>query len=131
MNEGDSTDLDAFVTFIYTPDTQRAFSFYEEVLGLPLIHDEGVARIYRIAGAGHLGVCQESEGRPSEPRGLCLSLITDDVDDWYARLTAKGVATEGPPKALPQYGVYSFFLRDPDGHLIEVQRFDNPDWATT
>ena len=131
MTRGNQTKLDAFVTFIYTPDTVRAFAFYEDILGLSLIHDEGVARIYRIAGSGYLGVCQEGEGRPCEPRGVCLSLITDDVDGWYKRLTAKGLTTKGPPASLPQYGVYSFFLRDPDGHLIEVQRFDNPDWAMT
>jgi len=38
------------------------------------------------------------------------------------------VETDGAPKALPQFGVYSFFLRGPDGHVIEVQRFKNPAW---
>ena len=41
------------------------------------------------------------------------------------------VLGEQPPEieeALAEYGVYSFFLRDPDGYLIEIQRFDDPDW---
>ena len=122
------TMFDGFVTFIYTPDTERAFRFYEEDLGLPLIHDEGVARIYGIAARAYLGVCRESTARPCRPEGVCLSLVCDDVDGWYERLTARGIVCEGPPEALPQYGVYSFFLRDPDGHLIEVQRFDDPRW---
>jgi catechol 2,3-dioxygenase-like lactoylglutathione lyase family enzyme len=122
-------DFDALVTFIYTPDTDRAFRFYETVLGLKLVRDEGAARIYRIAAGGYLGICRASPDRPCRPDGICLTLVTDDVDGWYARLSACGVAAEGPPKALPEYGVYSFFLRDPDGYLIEVQRFADSDWA--
>jgi catechol 2,3-dioxygenase-like lactoylglutathione lyase family enzyme len=120
--------LDALVTFIYTPDTDRAFRFYETVLGLKLVRDEGAARIYRVAGGGYLGVCRESPQRPCRPDGICLSLVSDDVDGWHATLIARGAAVEGPPAKLEQYGVYSFFLRDPDGHLIEVQRFDDPNW---
>jgi len=120
--------FDGFVTFIYTPDPQRAFRFYEDMLGLPLVRDEGAARIYRIAAGGYLGVCRESSERPCRPDGICLSLVTDDVDGWHERLAARGVIAEGPPVALPEFGVYSFFLRDPDGHLIEVQRFDDPGW---
>ena len=121
-------DFDGFVTFIYTPDTDRAFRFYEDMLGLPLVHDEGVARIYRVAAGGYLGVCRESAARPSRPEGICLSLVTDDVDGWHERLTARGIVPDGSPRALPEFGVYSFFFRDPDGHLIEVQRFADPDW---
>jgi catechol 2,3-dioxygenase-like lactoylglutathione lyase family enzyme len=120
--------FDGLVTFIYTPNTKRAFRFYEEVLDLPLVRDEGAARIYRVAKHGYLGVCRESAERPCRPGGVCLSLVTDTVDGWYERLTDLGVAVEGHPEALADYGVYSFFLRDPDGYLIEVQRFDDPDW---
>ncbi len=123
-----ANDFDGFVTFIYTPDIDRAFRFYEDKLGLPLVRDEGVARIYRVAAGGYLGVCRESTARPCQPQGACLSLVTDDVDAWHERLTAKGVALDGPPRNLLEYGVYSFFLHDPDGHLIEVQRFADPCW---
>jgi len=122
-------EFDGFVTFVYTHDLDRAARFYGDDLGLEMVLDEGPARIYRVADKGFLGVCVASESRPSVPQGVCLSLVTDDVDDVYGRLTGRGVRTEGPPKALPQFGVYSFFVKDPDGHLVEVQRFDNPDWT--
>jgi predicted enzyme related to lactoylglutathione lyase len=120
--------FDGFVTFIYTPDLERAATFYGEALGLAMVHDEGPARIFRISDQGYLGVCIASEERPSVPEGICLSLVTDDVDGVYRRLITAGVQTQGAPEALPQFGIYSFFLRDPDGHLVEVQRFDDPAW---
>ena len=35
---------------------------------------------------------------------------------------------EGPPKVNPTYDIYNFFARDPDGHLVEFQRFLDPAW---
>ncbi|MBT6205273.1 MAG: VOC family protein [Rhodospirillaceae bacterium] len=120
--------FDGFVTFVYTPDLERAAAFYGGALGLPLVLDEGPARIYQIAEKGYLGVCIAGEDSASVPEGICLTLVTEDVDGVYERLVAKGVETDGAPQALPQFGVYSFLLRDPDGHVIEVQRFENPAW---
>ncbi len=120
--------FDGFVTFIYTHDLERAATFYGESLGLRMVHDEGPARIFRISDQGYLGVCMASDERPSVPGGICLSLVTDDVDGVYGRLVDAGVETLGAPQSLPQFGIYSFFLRDPDGHLVEVQRFDDPGW---
>jgi catechol 2,3-dioxygenase-like lactoylglutathione lyase family enzyme len=45
------------------------------------------------------------------------------VDGWYEHLSARGVAFEKPPQINPQYRIYHCFLRDPDGYLIEIQRF--------
>lgn len=119
------TGFDALVTFIYSPDAERSWRFYEEVLGLPLVRDEGGARIYGVGG-GFLGVCRAGPERPSVPQGICLSLVSDDVAGWHARLVGAGIALSGPPEHLAQFGVTSFFLRDPDGHLLEVQSFDRP-----
>ncbi len=122
------SSFDGFVTFIYTHDLERASKFYGDALGLSMVHDEGPARIFRISEQGYLGVCIASDARPSVPDGICLSLVTEDVDGVYRQLVDAGVETRGAPEALPQFGIYSFFLRDPDGHLVEVQRFDDPAW---
>jgi len=118
--------FDALVTFIYSPRPERSWHFYGEILGLPLARDEGDARIYAVAGNGYLGVCRAGPERPSVSAGICLSLVTDDVAAWHARLAAAGITLSGPPQHLPGFGVTSFFFHDPDGHLLEVQRFDAP-----
>jgi catechol 2,3-dioxygenase-like lactoylglutathione lyase family enzyme len=59
---------------------------------------------------------------------VILTLVTDDVDGWHARLAAKGVTFEKEPAANPEYGIYHCFFRDPNGYLLEIQRFDDPNW---
>ncbi|MBN2472484.1 MAG: VOC family protein [Anaerolineae bacterium] len=114
-----------FVTFLYTPDLALTARFYEDVIGLELVRDQGDCRIYRVSGGGYLGFCQRADA-PRQPGGVILTLVTDAVDDWYAALVARGVIFEKPPAANPKYAIYHCFLRDPNGYLIEIQRFDDP-----
>lgn len=113
------------VTFLYTRDLAATAQFYEEALGLPLVRDQGDCRIYRVSADAFLGFCRRDTA-PEEPQGIIITMVTDDVDGWYARLRARGVTFEQPPQANPQYRIYHCFLRDPNGHLIEIQRFDDP-----
>jgi catechol 2,3-dioxygenase-like lactoylglutathione lyase family enzyme len=55
--------------------------------------------------------------------------VRDDVDAYCEELTGRGVELEKPPTANERFSIYHAFLRDPDGYLIEVQRFDDPRWA--
>ena len=116
----------ALVTFCYCEDLGATAHFYEEVLALPLSLDQGACRIYRVAPAAHLGFCQRAEA--SSPQGVILTLVSDEVDQWYARLSERGVVFEGPPAHNPDYNIYHCFLRDPNGYLIEIQRFEDPAW---
>lgn len=123
--------IDQQITFIYTKDLPRAARFYETVLGfVPVLIQKGGCRIYKTAGeGGFLGICRERPGRISHPEGTILCWVTQDVDGWNARLRDAGVPTEGPPAYSEAFGVYHLFFRDPDGHLLEIQRFDDPDWS--
>ncbi len=113
------------VTFLYTRDLAATAQFYEDVLGLPLVRDQGDCRIYRVSAAAFLGFCRRDVA-PEGPQGIIITLVTEDVDGWYARLQARGAAFERPPQANPQYHIYHCFLRDPNGCLIEIQHFDDP-----
>jgi catechol 2,3-dioxygenase-like lactoylglutathione lyase family enzyme len=95
--------FDQFVTFLYTRDLEQSTAFYGELLGLPLVLDQGGCRIFRVARDAFLGVCRCSEERPCSPGGVIVTLVSDDVDGWYERLEAKGVAFETPPRANPKY----------------------------
>jgi catechol 2,3-dioxygenase-like lactoylglutathione lyase family enzyme len=122
--------FDQQVTFVYTRDLEAATRFYEGALGLRLALDQGACRIYHTAPGAFLGVCR-SEGmgeRAAEDAPVILTLVTQDVDGWYARLVAQGVASVKPPQHNQQYNIYHCFLRDPEGYLIEIQRFLDPAW---
>ena len=52
-----------------------------------------------------------------------ISLVTDEVDAWYQRLSQAGAKTLGEPHHLEKFGIYTFFTEDPDGYKIEFQQF--------
>jgi hypothetical protein len=59
---------------------------------------------------------------------VIVTLVTQDVDGWYARLLERGIAFEKAPAFNPDYNIYHCFLRDPNEYLLEIQRFCDPAW---
>lgn len=120
------------ITFIYTADLAASAHFYGEQLGLPLVVDQGSCRIYRINAAAYLGICT-SEEAPSRDeilakRQLILTWVVDDVPERYETLRARGVIFESAPEIHPVFGIEHCFLHDPNGYLLEIQRFLDSDW---
>lgn len=113
------------ITFLYTANLAQSANFYENILGLPLVLDQKTCRIYRTTDSSSIGFCQK-DGFLPEPNQLILTLVTQNVDDWYQKLCAKGVQFDTPPQENPQYHIYHCFLRDPNGYRIEIQRFLHP-----
>lgn len=114
------------ITFLYTRDLTTSARFYEDKLGLQLWLDQGTCRIYRVMGESYLGVCQASDSSiltADNPTGVIFTLVTQQVDEWYEYLKAQGVEFEKPPSTNEKYKIYHCFLRDPNGYLIEIQRF--------
>jgi hypothetical protein len=48
------------------------------------------------------------------------------VDEWWRRLRAHGVEFVKEPADNPPYRIYNAFVRDPNGYLVEIQRFWEP-----
>ncbi len=119
-----STPFAQHITFLTTRDLARTGDFYERVLGLPLARDQGDCRIYRVSANAFIGFCERAS--TPEPRGVILTLVSDEVDAWYQRLSAQGIVFDQPPTYNPRYRIYHCFLRDPNGYVIEIQRFDEP-----
>lgn len=122
--------IDQQVTFLYTHDLATSAAFYENVLQLPLVLDQGACRIYRVTGEAFIGICQR-DGLAHDPGAVnrvIFTLVTADVDGWYTYLRSRGVSLEKPPQHNPKFNIYHCFLRDPNGYLIEIQRFLEPAW---
>jgi catechol 2,3-dioxygenase-like lactoylglutathione lyase family enzyme len=84
----------------------------------------------------YLGFCQRDDvrdggrdGAPEQPPGVIFTVVTPEVDRWYDHLRQRGVVFEEPPALNHKYNIYHCFLRDPNGYLIEIQRFLDPAWA--
>ncbi len=56
-------------------------------------------------------------------KSYIFTLVTQQVDEWFEYLQKRGVEFEKPPTFNEKYQIYHCFLRDPDGYLIEIQRF--------
>jgi predicted enzyme related to lactoylglutathione lyase len=116
----------ASITFLTYENLDEGDHFYGEVLGLPLIEDQGWAKVYRIHGSAHVGLVA-ARGRPmtdSMGAGTLLSIVVEDVDDWYQQLKDEtGIEILSPPAKVAGIPVYSFFLKDPGGYRVEIQAF--------
>jgi catechol 2,3-dioxygenase-like lactoylglutathione lyase family enzyme len=115
------------VTFLYTRDLEKCAVFYQGVLGLQLVLDQGTCRIYQVCPNGFIGLCQNPDA-PQHPQGVVFTMISDDIDGWYTRLREQHIPVEKPPAINPKYNIYHLFVRDPNGYLIEIQRFLDPAW---
>lgn len=122
------TDLaiDHQITFLATTDLTRTGRFYAEVLGLREARDQGNCLIFEVAAAAYIGFCQRDE-MPTPGDAIIVTLVVDDVDAWYAQLRERGVEFDTPPRRNDRYNIYQCFCRDPNGYLIEIQRFLSPE----
>jgi catechol 2,3-dioxygenase-like lactoylglutathione lyase family enzyme len=120
-------NIDQQITFFYTHDLTATQHFYEGVMAFPLVVNQGDCRIYRVTGDAYLGFCQR-EAAPREPVGVLFTLVTEEVDAVYAHLRSQGVVFDKAPALNETYGIYHCFARDPNGYLIEIQRFLDPAW---
>ena len=122
--------IDSSITFLYTHDLGQTARFYEEIIGLHLKLDQGTCRIYQVTQDSYLGFCQRPAATPpptgSDLPEAILTIVTADVDEWHQYLKERSVAVHDPPAINPDYNIYHFFLRDPSGHLLEIQQFLHP-----
>lgn len=117
--------VDGLITFLYYKDLEKAAGFYKDVMGFELTVDQGWAKIYRVADGAHVGVVDESRGyhRASPTKPVMVTLVVPDVDAWYRYLKKKGVETLNEPHVVEELGLRAFLLEDPEGYVIEIQKF--------
>jgi catechol 2,3-dioxygenase-like lactoylglutathione lyase family enzyme len=121
------------IIFLYCSDLDTTAAFYEDLLGFPLVVDQGSCRITRVAGrgGGFLGYCERLE-QGEKRTGVILTFVVssqNDVDDWYEYLSERGVVIDDVPHLNPTYKIYHFFFDDPDGYKLEIQSFQDPGWS--
>ncbi|WP_413163430.1 VOC family protein [Capilliphycus salinus ALCB114379] len=114
------------ITFLYTENLEKSAQFYESQLNLKLWLDQGTCRIYHVCGEAYVGLCQTSQTQKVQGQqpNVIFTLVTQQVDEWYLYLQKQGVEFDKPPTYNEKYKIYHCFLRDPNGYLIEIQRFD-------
>jgi len=110
------------IAFFGVSDLTATDRFYREGLDLELYKDQGLCRIYRVPGGGMIGFCSHM-AVTARDKSPILTFLAEDVDSWYAKLKEKGAEVGEEPKKNPHFNIYHFFLADPDGYTVEIQRF--------
>lgn len=120
-------------TILYTDDLPRAIAFYRDALGLePLTGDP--TRFQALKAGSHQVLLLFKRGTTNQPspvpggvipphggtgpHHLGFAVTAANYEPWRQHLTALGVAIES--EAHWPAGGRSLYLRDPDGHLLEL-----------
>ncbi|MXQ06296.1 VOC family protein [Alphaproteobacteria bacterium GH1-50] len=116
------------ITFLYYKDLARAEAFYRETLGLPLVIDQGWAKILRLAGGAHVGLVDEARGMNDWQAEKCVQLClrVPDVDAWYGWSQKAGLSGLSKLFQNDEIGIRAFVFTDPEGYQIEVQSATRP-----
>jgi predicted enzyme related to lactoylglutathione lyase len=119
-------------TKLIVSDVDSLFAFYARVFNLAEVarvrqgegEDELDEIIMGAAGKGYSTpslVIQRYPNRPiPAPGEATLGFVVQDLDATVANALAAGGSIHRPAKAEPQHGVKVAFIKDSDGHLIEV-----------
>lgn len=111
---------EASLVFLSVDDLHESSWFYRS-LGLEVMLDQGSCHVLGVEDTMMVGLCG---GRVASPDGVIVTLVTRDVERVCARLEADGIAFEQRPRYNPEYRITHALLRDPDGYLVEIQRFE-------
>jgi len=126
--------------FIVSNDVERSWRFYTEVLGGKLVYSHEDLRYVALAnsfiiinvGGGPTddkpAVTLETPPDPDRVSSF-LNIRVKDIAAVYAEWSARGAQFLTPPKQHA-YEIRCY-IRDPDGHLIEVGQTTDPqgDWS--
>lgn len=114
------------ITFLKTHDLDETSSFYSGVLGFKMVLDQGGCRIFNICPNCFIGFCTTTGDTGSDE--VIITLEIDDVDGYCTYLESNDIEIEVRPRFNEKYNIYQMFVRDPNGYLIEIQRFLDPSW---
>ena len=91
--------LSSQITFLYFKELTGPAHFFEKILQLQKVDDQGFARIYQITGGAFIGIVDEAQGYCDAPtaKNVLITLVTEDVHHWYERLKNAGVAIDEAP----------------------------------
>ena len=107
-------------------DQDKALDFYVGKLGFEKTVDMPFGGQYRWIEVGLPGqdttiaLAPPREGEPLQPRETGISLQTDDIDGYYARLRDAGVDVAGEVQRMGDPVPPMFWFNDPEGNTLMV-----------
>jgi catechol 2,3-dioxygenase-like lactoylglutathione lyase family enzyme len=117
----------AAITWLYYQDMVAMENYYQEVLGLTRVADQGWAKIYSASTSGYVGLVDERRGmhRFTEKKAVNVSFILNDLDGWFAYAKSNTLFTlrEDSVSTGPEGKYRAFVGYDPEGYYVEFDTF--------
>lgn len=115
----------ATVLWLYYDELAPAQRFWEELLGVELLVDQGWAKVYPVSPSGFLGLVDGARGLHEAADGgaVSVSFLTRDLDAWHRRAREAGLELRTPAITEERTRVRMFVAYDPGGYLVEWDTF--------
>ena len=118
----------ATVLWTYYDDLAGAERFYEDVMGLRLMVDQGWAKIYRTSATGFIGLVDGEKGmhQATPDKAVTVSFLTTDVDAWFKHLERQEELEKlelRHHEVLDEGFVRVFVGYDPENYFLEFDTF--------
>lgn len=110
------------ITFLYYNNLLYGSYFIDKILGLPMVMDQGFAKIYQVNKTSFIGIVKLSKEVTYKGNTL-VSLNTDNVQKEYKRISKLDVFNLSNIQHIAQIPLDSFFFKDKEGHEFEIEEF--------
>lgn len=103
------------VTVLYSEDIGRSLDYYMDVLGFKDQWTWGDPPDFAGISKDEVEIffCLRGQGSP----GTWLSIMVDDVDEYYESIRSKGAKILASPETY-EWNMREMLVEDPDGHKI-------------
>jgi len=118
--------------FLYYQDLDRAERFYTQTLGMEKVADYGMAKIVRVSADAYIILVDAEKGMHTvdEPKTVAVALLTEQVEAWYEYIKKQGIEIRYTLKTDLSKPHDGFVAVDPEGYLLEFERFNPHDENT-
>ena len=113
------------VLWLYYRDLPTMERFWEGLLGVDMIVDQGWAKVYQASPTGFVGLVDGERGlhNATEEKSVTVSFFTSDVAAWQARTREQGLPERSPDLGSESGLVSTWVAFDPEGYFLEWDTF--------
>lgn len=115
----------ASIVWLYYKDIPQAQGFYEGVLGMGLILDQGFTKVYTSSPTCLIGLVDESKGLHSftEEKAVTIAFVTERIKEWNRALEERKAGFIHPLSEAGGEPVISLVIADTAGYYLEFNTF--------
>jgi len=115
------------ITWLYHKDLVALQNFYEDILGLDLVADQGWTKIYQGSKTGFIGLVDERRGMRdySDEKAVNMSFVLSDLEGWHKYVQSNNVMPmkEQELTVGPDQKYKAFVAFGPELYFYEFDQF--------